>query len=350
VSVSVGDFRSESDDDEAAREREETKRLVYVALTRARDRLYLASVLKEGRLQPARGSLAEVLPASLLETFNEAAAGVDSVRWQSRTGKRHHLCLPRDEHAAPHKARSPHGPPGLTHDDVDFGPLADVSIPRLSVGALLDTGYAAHDAGTGDDSDRLRGTLVHRLLQRLGLGDEGRPPEGALHVDDGPLVDDGTHVDDGLHTQTSLGRQDGLHVAGDQAPASLATNDEGLRSLVVRLARHDERHEATDPALVSDVVGMFRAICRRKDVREVYLAGEAFHEVPFTLLTDGRIVRGTIDCLIRAGDLVTILEFKTGRRRGGHEEQVDLYRRAAQAIFPGARIEARVIYAREVPA
>ena len=52
VSVAVGDFRSDADEDDAAKEREETKRLLYVALTRARDRLYLGSVLKEGRLQP----------------------------------------------------------------------------------------------------------------------------------------------------------------------------------------------------------------------------------------------------------------------------------------------------------
>src|SRR5262249_6812814 len=66
-SVAVGDFRSDADEDAAAKEKEETKRLLYVALTRARDRLYLGSVLKDGRLQPGRGSLAEVLPATLID-------------------------------------------------------------------------------------------------------------------------------------------------------------------------------------------------------------------------------------------------------------------------------------------
>ena len=60
-SVAVGDFQSDADDDHAAREREETKRLLYVALTRARDRLYLGTVLKEGcdaagARQPWRGA------------------------------------------------------------------------------------------------------------------------------------------------------------------------------------------------------------------------------------------------------------------------------------------------------
>jgi hypothetical protein len=35
---------------------------MYVALTRARDRLYLGTVLKDGALAMGRGSLAEVLP------------------------------------------------------------------------------------------------------------------------------------------------------------------------------------------------------------------------------------------------------------------------------------------------
>ena len=41
--VSVGPFVSDSDDEERFREREETKRLMYVALTRARDRLYVGT-------------------------------------------------------------------------------------------------------------------------------------------------------------------------------------------------------------------------------------------------------------------------------------------------------------------
>jgi len=72
-SVSIGDFESEADEDASAREREETKRLLYVALTRARDRLYLSAVVKDGAFKPGRGSLAEVLPASAKSRF--VAAG-----------------------------------------------------------------------------------------------------------------------------------------------------------------------------------------------------------------------------------------------------------------------------------
>jgi ATP-dependent helicase/nuclease subunit A len=68
-SVSIGDFESEADEDAGAREREETKRLLYVAVTRARDRLYLGAVVKEGGFKPGRGSLGEVLPLRFRPLF-----------------------------------------------------------------------------------------------------------------------------------------------------------------------------------------------------------------------------------------------------------------------------------------
>jgi ATP-dependent helicase/nuclease subunit A len=88
-SVAVGDFESEADEDAAVREREETKRLLYVALTRARDRLYLAAVTKDGAFKPGRGSLGEVLPVSIrdrfvrLEPYMTTEADSRSVRLQA---------------------------------------------------------------------------------------------------------------------------------------------------------------------------------------------------------------------------------------------------------------------------
>ena len=64
-SVAIGDFESEADEDTPAREREETKRLLYVAVTRARDRLYLSGVVKKGTFKAGPGSLGGVLPRSI---------------------------------------------------------------------------------------------------------------------------------------------------------------------------------------------------------------------------------------------------------------------------------------------
>jgi hypothetical protein len=59
----------------------------------------------------------------------------------------------------------------------------------------------------------------------------------------------------------------------------------------------------------------------------------------------GAFLRGTIDCVIRtAADAVTVLEFKTGRPRGDHPVQVDHYRRAAERLFPGCAVTARLVY------
>jgi ATP-dependent helicase/nuclease subunit A len=61
-SVAIADYQSEADEDALAKDREESKRLLYVALTRARDRLYLSATVENGKIRMGRGSLGEVLP------------------------------------------------------------------------------------------------------------------------------------------------------------------------------------------------------------------------------------------------------------------------------------------------
>jgi len=72
ASVSIADYQSEADEDASAREKEESKRLLYVALTRARDRLYLSGTVEDGKFRAGRGSLAEVLPDEVKKRFVEA--------------------------------------------------------------------------------------------------------------------------------------------------------------------------------------------------------------------------------------------------------------------------------------
>jgi ATP-dependent exoDNAse (exonuclease V) beta subunit len=74
ASVAIADFQSEADEDALARDREESKRLLYVALTRARDRLYLSATVENGRCRMGRGSLGEVLPDFVREMFLQPAA------------------------------------------------------------------------------------------------------------------------------------------------------------------------------------------------------------------------------------------------------------------------------------
>jgi ATP-dependent exoDNAse (exonuclease V) beta subunit len=99
ASVSVGPFVSQMDEAERLREKHETKRLLYVAITRARDRLYFASALKDGVMAPGRGSLGEVFPQSIRDLFGRAGVAstvtsTDPVIWTSASGARFewHVC------------------------------------------------------------------------------------------------------------------------------------------------------------------------------------------------------------------------------------------------------------------
>src|SRR4029434_4076283 len=64
-SVTISDHESAADRDDEEKDQEETKRLLYVALTRARDRLYLAGTIANGKLMLQRVSIGGVLPATL---------------------------------------------------------------------------------------------------------------------------------------------------------------------------------------------------------------------------------------------------------------------------------------------
>ncbi len=306
VSVSIGDFESRADEDEPDRDREETKRLLYVALTRARDRVYLGSVVKEGRFQPTRGSLGEVLPPSFHTVFVEAAAGATTVSWVGAS--QFHVmrvCPPAGVADSAgltagletRRAANVEADVETRLATADFLPLDDHTTPRVTVSVQPASEVAAPLGRSADDrgSGRSIGILVHRLLQRA------------------DLVAD--------------------------------VSDEHLRHTAAAILRARPSAELEDiEGLLDDVVRKFRRVSLQDHVRELYRSGRPHHEVPFSMQIGGKIVRGTIDCLIAAADRVTVLEFKTGRARPEHEAQVEVYRAAAQALFPGLPVESRLVY------
>jgi ATP-dependent helicase/nuclease subunit A len=299
TSVAVGDFESDVDEERQARDREETKRLLYVALTRARDRLYLATAVKDGEVAPGRGSLADVLPASLLARM---AGPGELIEWRASSGGVHRFRALTD-------VRSVRLQPDQTSDGPRPGPVKAghyvhtlaVDLEPLAAGGRLArpaTGGGVRE-GRGD-AGRLVGRLVHRLLQRYGF--------------------------DGLDGQA----------AGGAALRMLRSEE--MRDVADRTATDIAEHAAA----------AYRTICGRPDVRSLYGAGERLHEVPFTMRLDEGAVRGTIDCLVRsAPDCLTVLEFKTGAPRDEHRIQLEVYRRAAERLFPGCAIDARLVYASE---
>ena len=304
-SVSIGPFMSETDEAEREREKQETRRLLYVALTRARDRLYLSSSLKDGALQPGRGSLAEVLPESLKPLFARAATAFDAcvtVAWSGPSGRpfEWRVCRPPHAPAADAIVSLAAAPPPAVPDC--FGaPAGAAAVERLSVTRWLADSEEPGRRHAIVPRDLLVGTLVHRLFQH-GSDDDGRSIE----------------------------------------------EDEALaRSLV----RAEERAAIADiETTVRAAAGAWRTMRARDDVRRVLGGGQRLHEVPFSMAASdaGRkiVLRGTIDCLVEHVDgSVTVVEFKTGERRDAHQRQLDVYLEAARALYPGVQVHGALLYA-----
>jgi ATP-dependent helicase/nuclease subunit A len=294
-SVAVGDYESDADEDAAAREREETKRLLYVAVTRARDRLYLSAVVPGDAFKPGRGSLAEVLPQSLWGVFAEAAAGHgERLTWPGASGAHAvRVCLAAGEPAAAMSARR--DPGGHASD---YGSLADegavVRVPATGLefdGTQVRPSRVLHPGGTG----RLVGTVVHRLFEQL----------------DHAAADDENRL---------LARAEGLVPAADLSPEDRV-------------------------AVAHEAAVCFRAVLGRDGVaRTLVPGGSRVHEVPFSLRRGSTIVHGTIDSLVCLPDRVLVVEFKTGAPAASHHRQVEVYLQAARALFPDRDVRGVLVY------
>ena len=300
-SVSIGPFISDTDEAERERERHETRRLLYVALTRARDRLYLATTLKDGSFVPGRGSLAEILPDSLKKFFSDVPATfreLNVLGWTGVSGREYRLRLCRPpsagggtEAGTEASAELPAEPRADDFAAPAHGPVSRrmAAAEYLGIDSSNDPGQ---DEAEGSRSSRLLGVLIHRLFES---------PSGG----------------------------------GAVAPADAST-------LARRLIRPDELAVLDDPSALADRAGeIWQRARTRTDVVEALSGIERLHEVSFSMTTGtngtSTVVRGTIDCLVRKPDgRVTVVEFKTGRARASHRLQLDLYVRAARALAPAA--------------
>jgi ATP-dependent helicase/nuclease subunit A len=121
--VAIDGLADEVGDEIDAREREEAKRLLYVALTRARDRLYLSTALgRDGTFAPAPTALGQVLPATFGAALSRAGVpGSATLEWPAASGVRH-VCRVVGAGDAPVRAEGP-GLPGPPVLDDDFAPL-----------------------------------------------------------------------------------------------------------------------------------------------------------------------------------------------------------------------------------
>jgi ATP-dependent helicase/nuclease subunit A len=296
--VAVGRYVSDTqaDDEEKMQDTEETKRLLYVAFTRARDRLYLASVLKDGEFHAGPGSLGSVMPASLARVVESAGGGpgLSRVEWVSASGRPHvfRVCS-----AAPvERIDGPVEHPAPTGTTDDFSQVSGVDVPaRVAVTRHLASahGTLASDAEAAA-TPRLAGVLVHGLF-RLSA----------------PIDDADT-----------------------------------LRRLAAALVGPESRGRSADvEAAIDEAVATYAAMRAREDVRSLFEQGDAWFEVPFSWRVDSTILRGTIDCLIQRPDgSVIVVDFKTGRESASHRSQLKAYVTATRLLFPGRPVEGVLLY------
>lgn len=270
-------------------ERQEHWRLLYVALTRAQERLYVAGALSAAdRNGPAQASWHRAVEGALERLgcrYEEDAVWSRAMRLgdpetasgRVRPDQRRVVALPEWLKApAPPEARPPRPlvPSLITEDDVADPP----------------PGPAMRQAAE-------RGRILHQLFERL------------------PAVPAERRAD----------------VADRWLEASAGVADAAARA-----------------ALIEDAC---RVISDR-EFADIF-APEALAEAPIAAVTpDGTVVSGTVDRLLVTAERIRVIDFKTGRGvpdrleaiPAPHLRQMAAYVAALEVIFPGRSIEAALLY------
>ncbi len=286
-SVAVGEHLSDADRDVDAKEHEESKRLLYVALTRARDRLYLGATVSGGRVSMGKGSLGRILPASLTAAM-AVAADPAVAAWQGEHGL-HALRRVPPAGEAPREWR----PVVSVRDRTDdFEPMAATGAARVAVTEVV-----------GDDASRV-------------LAIEGLAATGGVDARVGSIV----------------------HLVLQRVLSQPVVDAESI-------AREVRRSDASGSDAASDVQRLCEAMALQPGLRAVLATGTPLFEVPFSIAgADGRVIRGSIDCLVAGPERVTVVEFKTGARLPEHQRQLEAYVGAARALFDGREVDGMLVY------
>jgi RecB family exonuclease len=153
--------------------------------------------------------------------------------------------------------------------------------------------------GAGDRSERLLGTVVHRLFQRS--------------------------------LSPSLDR-------------------DAITRIVPTLVRPAEMVDVADRlAFAERAAELFTRVREREDIAALLVGGRCLYEVPFTFASPERpdsLIRGAVDCVVIHPDGgATILEFKTGIPRPEHQDQLAFYSAALRSVLGIGEIGLKIVYA-----
>ena len=270
-------------------EREEHWRLLYVAMTRAEEALFITGSLAARETAPA--------PDTWYARLSELFAGQDWLadpRWGERI---EHGAAPPP--APPRAAQTqelalpPPLPPWLSR------PIGDEPRPpRPLAPSALGEDHSADPPlppGMGGDAAR-RGTLIHKLLERL--------PEVAPEAREAAAI---------------------RWLARSAADLADSAREEMVRAALGVLA-------------VADWTDLF--------------GPDALAEVPIAATVGERVIAGTIDRLVVTPERIRLIDFKTARRPPATLAQVPdailrqmgAYAAALEQVWPGRPVEAALLY------
>ncbi|HEX9723125.1 MAG TPA: 3'-5' exonuclease, partial [Vicinamibacteria bacterium] len=282
---------------------EEEKRLLYVALTRARRRLVLcASGLDTASIASAadsRTTFLQLLPADLNALFQEArSTDKDMLDW-TPVDRTHRIRLIRPLREPAHHRGGEEGPPRRSALEPLGNGQPDGQPTRIAVSELVRQMIGGPSGfPSGDPIDAAVGKIVHRMF------------EYALPIDD-----------------------------------ELAERAQSLAGELTGRTPQQRRQAAQSAA------ELYRALLERTELRDLLNAstGQIFREVPFSLRRRGQILRGGIDSLLLLDGRIVVIDYKTGAHRPEHRLQMEIYLEAARELFPGQDVEGVVFYANREP-
>ena len=273
---------------EEKRDLEEHWRLLYVALTRAADRLIVSGVMPKARKDGADPRPPKCWHRAVEQAMTGLATigeGHIMLRYGTGGGARRKPAQEKiaGEVIVPEWVLTP-APP-------------EARPPRpLAPSAIAADDEAAPPPSAATRAAALRGTWIHQLLERL----------PAVAPDSRPAVAD----------------------------------------------RWLERSAAVSDALMrKDIVEQVCGILSDDRFSDLF-GPKSLGEAPLAAtLPDGRVIAGTVDRLLVDEDRVAVIDFKTGKVPArdadipnAHRAQMGAYAEALQVIFPGRRVSASLLY------
>ncbi len=276
---------------EELREREEHWRLLYVAMTRAEERLYIGGAMSRKQAKSKDGLSPDCWHSAVTLALGNlgVAPDVDGVIEYSR-------------------------------DDKSDRPVKPASAKGASLAVMIPD-------------------WLHQPAPQ-----EAQPPR--------PLTPSSLGRDDGGEPPPNLANRDAaergrlLHALFERLPET----EENLREAAA-LAWLELSAGVTDMEQRRGLVADALAIINASDFAEVFAAG-AFAEAPIAGVVNGLVISGIVDRLIVTDDEVLVVDFKTGRRvprnpeacTRAHLRQMSAYAAVLANIFPEHSVRAGLLY------